>query len=375
MRYRTTVTDTGGHPVPLAIVRADDEVTGLSISRGTDGSGFCDLNLGLIIPTGHQITLSVVAPGFKNSIQYPTVPVTDQDLALVLSSFKPPFTPAPRAWAGQMCGKRIKGLPPVAGGASDPALFLSWFYDRYPDTSKPTIRAEMLPKYPDWLLSIPDSRAAGQSPAQFAATCSELIRAGARPAVMLASKVYDEPNAASIMAGLGDWLHRLVGLVPRFGVAWEANLWLQPVELQKLIDAVWAIVGLQAGTQLFYHGGPGNSAWQPDGFTFADFWNRNVHQLAGVFHQKIPEQTREQYRGDSGGITDVLVRFAGGFNCTPDRGDGTPFVFWAGEIGAQQQFNGEMTEAAGDALGTWAIDTPPVTNRATVPVDGSGNGY
>ncbi len=51
-----------------------------------------------------------------------------------------PFRIAPRFWAGQFCGMRVEGLPPIPGGSSDSTLVLSWMYDRYSPEYRATIR-------------------------------------------------------------------------------------------------------------------------------------------------------------------------------------------------------------------------------------------
>src|SRR5882672_6009225 len=95
----------------------------------------------------------------------------------------------PRKWAGNICGMQLQGMPPVPGGASDPALVLSWFYDRYAPNDRATQRREAHARQlGHWLLSWPDSRTYGQSLGQFAQTCAELIVNGFNPAVMLSSK-------------------------------------------------------------------------------------------------------------------------------------------------------------------------------------------
>src|SRR5689334_19702587 len=114
-----------------------------------------------------------------------------------------PFVPAPRTYAGNMCGVRVPGLPRVPGGASDPALVLSWFYDRYCRKCRRAIRdAWRVRGAVDVLLSWPDSRSVKQSPAQFGATCRELIYEGFRPAVMLASKDYDPADLPGLLRNI-----------------------------------------------------------------------------------------------------------------------------------------------------------------------------
>lgn len=279
------------------------------------------------------------------------------------------FKPAPRVWAGNMCGIRVPGLPPVAGGAENPELFLSWFYDRYDAQVRGSIRTWMRGKgYTHWLLSWPDSRAFGQSPEQFLATCRELIAEGFFPCVMLSAKDLDPPDVPAILGNIGVVLPLLVGVVPMFCVGWELSLWLSPAQVQQLIDALTPQWLAQPGTLGYVHFQQGYFAFQQSPGTTADFWRLQVGKLHGVLHQRDLSWDQDMYQAR---ITDCLERFAGGFNCPPSSGFGHPFDFVALEITAQPQFDGGMTEWDGDAWGRVAITTPP---SGGVSVMGSGNG-
>lgn len=289
----------------------------------------------------------------------------------------PPFKPAPRTYAGNMCGVHVPGLPAVPGGAPDTSLVLSWFYSRYQPSDRKRIRDAWRGKYPDVLLSWPDDRGFGLTAQQHAAICQELIAEDFRPCDMLLSKVYDPPTFAGCMANLAPVLPFLIGLIPRMCIGWELNLWLSPEVLRQLIDTLCPMFTSpeQPLTKCYVHFSEGVSSWQIDGHPFAFFWNGNVGKLSGLLRQEILSQTPDQRRYDSGGITDVLTRFAGNFGVVPDSGFGHPFDDIELEISAQPQFNGTMTEAQGNVQGTWAIDTPAQTGPAgAVSVMGSGNG-
>lgn len=376
MTFEVTVTKLGGEPIPFALVQANDEATGKTFSRGTDGNGYANVAL-FDVADGTPMTLSVVAGGYKNAILYPTTTKDNQTIAVVLGSFKKPFRPAPRLWNGvSMCGARIEGLPPVSGGADDASLFLSWFYHLYDYEWRRALREHMKdPLRTHWLLSWPDARAAGLSPAQFRDICLELVNDGFYPCVMLSSKDFDPKDVPAILDGLAELMPLLVGLVPMFCVGWELSLWLSPTQVQQLIDALFPVVQEQPGTLLYVHFQQGYGSFQQPGHFFADFWNLNVGKLTGLLHQKIQDQTPEEYRSDSGGLTDILIRFAGGAGCSAESGFGHPFDCVALEITAMGQFNGTVTEAQGNALAQWAIDTPPVTGPTgvTVRVMGAGN--
>lgn len=284
--------------------------------------------------------------------------------------------PAPRFWKGNMCGIRLPGAPAVAGGAADAALILSWFYDRYPSDWRRRIQDAWRARgYTHVLLSWPDARVAGATPESFAGICRELTVAGFYPCPMLCSKDHDPRDVNGVIANIEAVLPSLVGVVPLACIGWELSLWLSPTDVQTLIDR-YAPPFVAAGARVYVHFQQGYGSFQQPGKTVADFWNPNVGKLTGLLHQKIVAQTREQYRTDSGGLVDMLQRFAGHFNVAADSGFGHPFDLVALEITATQQFNGQMNEADGDRLGQWAIDTPPQNGPAgLVGVSGSCNGF
>lgn len=283
-----------------------------------------------------------------------------------------PFQPAPRAYAGNMCGVRVPGLPPVEGGAADPSLVLSWFYDRYAASDQARIRAAWQAKGQiDVLLSWPDSRAHGQSPQQFGATCRSLVAFGFRPCVMLASKVYD-PNddAAGILANIAPVIPVLAQLAPRVCIGWELSLWMSPTTCQALIDAL-APAFLAYGAKVYVHFQSGYFAYQQPGGVTADFWKANIGKLTGILRQRDPNEDHGDMGEYQARVKDCLDRFAGGFGFPTDSGFGHPFDLIELEITAQDQFNGNVDEATGDAWGRAALATQP---SGAVHVMGSGNG-
>lgn len=387
IQLNVTARDPEGHPIPGAIVTLftfDAAGKPCPVEPAIRNWANFYASEGAYAPAGAHPPFTVygsaTAPGY--GVSY--IPMTPWDgtstleLSVTLSLFKRPFKPAPRAWAGQMCGMRIPGLPSVAGGADDPSLFLSWFYDRYPtDIRDGLLRPALKARgYLDVLLSWPDARAAGGTPASFLAICRELVADGLRPCVMLCSKLYDpHDDAAGILANIAPVLPLLVGLVPRFCVGWELNLWNSPQTVATLRDTLAPQWLKQAGTLGYVHFGPGVFAWQPDGFPSAVFWQASVGKIHGVLHQRDPEEDHGRPSEYQARIADCLVRFAGGFGFPIDSGFGGPFDFIALEITASEQFDGQMSETAGDAWGRVAIATPPAHGPAgTVPVGGSGNG-
>lgn len=287
-------------------------------------------------------------------------------------AFGQAFQPAPREYAGNMCGVRVPGLPPVDGGAADPSLVLSWFYDRYSSDDQFRIREAWGDKYPDVLLSWPDSRGYGVSAQEFGNTCQKLVGYGFRPCVMLSSKDYDpRDDFAGIIANIAPVIPYLVNIVPRVCIGWELSLWMSPETCQRLIDALAPTFNAY-GARVYVHFQSGYFAYQPNGQTTSYFWWQNVGKLTGILRQRDPNedqgnQTEYQYR-----VEDCLVRFAGGFGFPRDSGFGHPFDDIELEITAMQQFNGEMSESDGNGWGQAAIQTPAQNG---VHVMGSGNGY
>lgn len=324
----------------------------------------------------YQVYGSATAQGYGTSY----LPMTPWDgkatltLTVTLQLFKRPFAPAPRVWTGNMCGQRIAGLPPVAGGAADASLFLSWFYDRYESPTRAVVRAAMKScGYLDVLLSWPDSRSAGATPAAFVATCRELISDGFRPAVMLCSKDIDPHDVPGILANVMPVLPLLIGLVPRFCVGWELSLWLSPTQVQQLIDAFTPIWLTQAGTLGYVHWQEGYFSFPQQGQDNASFWRMQVGKLHGVLYQRRLTDDMPLYQSH---LADCTSRCAGNFNMPADSGFGHPFDTVALEITAMPQFNGQMSEAEGDAWGRCALTTPAQHGPVgEVSVMGSGNGF
>lgn len=293
--------------------------------------------------------------------------------AVLLSSVssRPVFQPAPRTYAGNMCGVRVPGLPPVAGGGADPSLVLSWFYPRYDPASRARIRDAWRGRYPDVLLSWPDDRGVGLSPAQCGAIYAELIADGFRPCVFLSSKDYDpHDDLLGILANVHPILPQLVGVVPRVCIGWELSLWMSPQTCQALIEALSPPL-LAYGAKVYVHFQSGYFAYQPDGQVTAYFWQQNVGKLTGILRQRDPNEDHGDQGEYQARVKDCLDRFAGGFGYPADSGFGHPFDDIELEITAQQQFNGQMDEATGDAWGHAALATPP---SGAVRVMGSGNG-
>lgn len=299
----------------------------------------------------------------------------------MLSTPRRPFVPAPRAWAGNLCGIRAKGLPPVPGGAADPTLVLSWFYDRYNRDDRSAIRGFWRSSgYTHVALSWPDSQSVGATPESFRDTCVELIDAGFFPCVFWCSKDFDPPDVEAILDNIEEPLSLLIGILPLACIGWELSLWLSPAQVQELVDAIAPRL-TSYGCRVYIHFQQGYGSFPPDThppqkpWTFGEYWALQVGKLTGLLHQRLLTQGAGDYYYDSGGLVDILIRFAGNAGCPADSGFGHPFDLVAWEITAQPQFNGEMSEAQGDWWGTYAINCPAQSGPAgVVGVMGSGNG-
>lgn len=326
-----------------------------------------------------RIQIAATAAGYKPAESFTggALPTYDGSapltVTLTLPSFRKPFQPAPRLWKGNFCGIRLEGAPAVSGGAADPRLILSWFYDRYSHGWRAKIRDAWKAKgYTHVVVSWPDSREYGQTPQQFLATCQELIKFGFYPCPFLYSKDYDPSDVPTILQYLEPVLKLLVGVVPLVCIGWELSIALSPLQVQQLTDAI--APRFAPKSRVYVHFQQGFAAFEPDhpGATFAEYWNRNVGRLTGILHQRMIDWTREETRYR---YQDILDRFAGNFNCSPDSGFGHPFDCIGLELTAMEQYAGTMSEAEGDEWGRWVIGTPASHGPAGyVSVQGSGNG-
>lgn len=290
-----------------------------------------------------------------------------------------PAAPNLRWFRGDFCGITVPGLPAVDGGASDPAVFLTPFLDRYsPATQLDLIAAYRALGYTHWKLWWPDSRDAGgvggggQTIGQFVSTCQLLLANGLYPVPFLYSKVYDGANPdpakndaliAALQAG---------GVAQIMCVGGELDLFNDPgAPLQAIIDHIAGLV--VPATNLYVHFSPGYVAWQAPGDLGSVFWNANVGKLTGLLHQKVPDWDCGMYQAR---LADLQVRFGTGVSGWPtDSGLGHPFDVVADEYSAPVRFSGTMTEAQAVAMGRQAICSPNQGGGpAPIPIMGYNNG-
>jgi hypothetical protein len=285
------------------------------------------------------------------------------------------FVQSPREWVGQMGGVHVAGLPAIYWGPPDPTMVLSWLYDRYEPEWRAKIRAAWKARgYTHVMLSWPDARAFNPDPMRFRNMVVELLNDGFWPGVMWCSKDFDPSDVDQILAGIEPAVQQLIGVLPIACIGWELSLWLTPTQVQELIDAI-APRFVAYGCRVYVHFQQGYSSYQQEDHFFHHFWDLQVGKLTGTLHQRILGTTSQEYREASGGLQDVLERFAGNFGCPSDSGFGHPFDLLAWEVSCADQFNGNTSETQGDALGTWALRTPRSTGSAgVVGVMGVGNG-
>jgi hypothetical protein len=353
------VQDPEGKPIGGAVVSGKSTTMG-DWSSVTNACGDCKTTLGAA-----TYDMTFEAYGFVTRLYPATIGDSGEIITGLERGAVDPFKPAPRFWAANMCGIRIPGLPPVPGGAADPSLLLSWFYDRYDTGWRAAIRGQWQVKdYTHVLLSWPDSHGQGATPESFLATCKELIDDGFYPCVMLSSKDFDSTyDTPTLVDNLTPVINTLVGTVPMFCIGWELSIWRTPTQVQDMINALSPLCMAQAGTLVYVHFQEGYPSFQQPGGVVADFWNPNVGKLTGLLYQKRIAQTDAEFL-DS--INDCLERFAGGWGMVAG------FDFVALELTAMTQFNGSCSEAEGNRVGRLAINAPAVNGTK---VSGSGNGH
>lgn len=284
-----------------------------------------------------------------------------------------PWQPCSREYRGNMCGVMIDSLPPVPGGAANPALVLSWFLDRYSPADQARIKdAWRQRNLPDVLQSWPDSRAIGKTVEQFAADQCALYQQGFEPNVFLLSKNYDALKTRDeMLAGILPVIAALTQRVGRWCVGWELSLWLSPDDVQWLIDQIAPLITPWGG-RLYVHFQTEYASFAPNPGTFAKFWNRNIGLLTGLMYQGDVNWTPKELQDR---IKDSLDRFAGGYFTSPDSGFGHPWDDIGLELQAEAAFEGNADEAKQNLYSHAAVTTPPTVGPlGPVSCMGSGNG-
>jgi hypothetical protein len=325
------------------------------------------------------------APVNPGTATPPTVPATTGNFPVNISLplAQPtgiPARPNLRWFRGNMCGLRVPGITAVPGGAADPSLFLSWFYDRYSPADRATIRAAYVAQgYTHIHLSWCDSRVFGTTQAQYVTFAQELAAAGLYVGHFFCGKDQDSGKSnADIMTDITPLIGLLqaAAVIPWCCVGWELSLWRSPMvadptSVQGLVNSIAALV--VPGSNLYVHFQEGYLSFPEPGHPNADFWNPNVGKLTGILYQKALPQDNGLFQSTIG---DCLTRFAGNDSFSNTSGFGHPWDFVTYEVTASFQFAGSMTQAQGDAVGLAGVYAPFKTGPGptTAVVMGYGNG-
>jgi hypothetical protein len=87
MTFKTYVKDPDGKPIAGVLVTANDEITGESFQRSTDGEGYADVAmLGHSAP-GHRVTFSVLDPQmrYQGSVQGDSLVIGEGDQPITVA--------------------------------------------------------------------------------------------------------------------------------------------------------------------------------------------------------------------------------------------------------------------------------------------------
>ena len=107
MTFQVTVHDSAGAGIAGLLVTANNEITGESFSRSTDGSGYADVAMLGHTAVGHRVTLSVLDPlmRYTGLVLGDALVITaaDQLMTLVLQPFKRPHAVDIARWCGAFC--------------------------------------------------------------------------------------------------------------------------------------------------------------------------------------------------------------------------------------------------------------------------------
>jgi hypothetical protein len=89
MTFQVWVEDQNGNGIPDLFVQANDEVTGESFTRSTDGRGYADVAMLGSTKVGDRVTLVVIDPQlrFKGDVKGDALVVTDLNQRLDFKLF------------------------------------------------------------------------------------------------------------------------------------------------------------------------------------------------------------------------------------------------------------------------------------------------
>lgn len=319
----------------------------------------------------------------------PPVPTTVQRAAL------PPMPPGSYArelpWTPPVSrdflranawGITIPGAPFVPGGSSrHPERILSWFLDRFPpDVQKRWLDQNAMNGYTHVIQSAPDSLGpldngpasppgAGQSLAQFVATCQRIKQTVPYVTVFLGSKYFQprDMNVAQWSAFLDPIMNALIAAnaVDEFVPGWEWDLWNVPGPTTVQVFKHIGQKAHAAGKSCWIHFSSEKTSWFADGdsrgrFGFYDDLGTDVD---GLMYQTIPTWS----------IADTQARIVDTLHQFGDQGNRHKFRFY--EDQAALMFDGDTpTESDADLRGYLACCTMDNVRHTDAKVWGYGNG-
>ena len=405
MTFKTTVRDSKGQPIAGALVGANDEITGQSFLRSTDGGGYADVAL-IGVPVGHRCTLFVLKDGFVQHVDGDAYVTTAEDQILTIEltpSFKRPARPAvllvprgplppfdrdttdPNTGAALPVSHALNGtIPPFTDdsylranlwGVTDPdapwieggntgasqTRLMTYLWDRYDRAQQDRWLRLYAARGLRHFWRSPSDAMKGPSQQTLQAYVDDTKRvqdAGLIPCHLLRSKYYDGADAQhpAVVYPLIDALLQIHG-IPWACHAWEMSLFYTPEEARVIIDTdartypqIRWCVHLQDAYADFGPNGPTHGP---------TFWHANLAVgVKTLLYQFTPTWSAGmmQARGN-----DLSVRLiAGGLWGLPETVTWIPF-----ETIATQQFNnatdgdGRLAdEDQGDLKGYQTLCTP-----------------
>lgn len=145
MTFQTTVKDGDGKPIPGLLVTANNEITGESFSRSTDGSGYADVAMLGKSMVGDRVTFSVLDPEyrFKGKVQGDALVITDanQVIEVTLVPFEKASVLPPVPTRAQVCALKtsLQGLTYHTAEFGD---IPAWFYAMLTPTDRAQARSD-----------------------------------------------------------------------------------------------------------------------------------------------------------------------------------------------------------------------------------------
>ena len=296
------------------------------------------------------------------------------------TTLPPGFALPPTAMRGNFWGVEVPGgLPFIPGGTSSvkPNRCLDWFIDEYVARDRTSFDRSLTAKAQHGLNTFLLSRGGGFGRQAVAAQADQAayIRSwGFDVLFMLTSKDIDTPfghpgQAAENFARVQPYLDALlaVNALQRVSLAWEANAFWDPVELDAFKHVVRNYLPrtVRTGCHFTTYG----TAWQINGQPRAAFWaDGTLDDLYYQTHPSAPLRTNQAH------LNDAMVPASG------LQANGITLNLM--EVDAAAQFDGSFTGSVDGHQYAWTSDEDLGDMRAfgllctpgPIMVDGLGNG-